>query len=313
MQEILIIGLVCLAVVAATSRTVQTWTTICESSSGAAKQILKSGEISCGTDSSGDVEITVHLDEEQQSMVGFGAGLPQASAYTLWRLKQQSQSSYQQVMDSLFSVEKGIGLNILRFPLGSCDFSMHNTSFDEYLNDYALQHFALDADTQYIVEVLKDAKQINPTLQLIGMSHLFSLSHSLYSLSFYTLYSRCFAATPWSAPSWMKVYGSLIAQSPSNTLIDSNEIFSSYAQYLLLSLQSFADIDLHIDYLTLQNEPLFGTSTEYPGMYLSASDSVRLAKTLRPLLQQAKFKTALLAYDHNWDHPEYVTEALTSG
>jgi glucosylceramidase len=117
-------------------------------------------------------------------------------------------------------------------------------------------------------------------------------------------------AVPWSAPSWLKVNGTLVAYSESNTLVDDDQVYSTYASYLKKSVDAFEAKGLRIQYLALQNEPLFGTSDQYPGMYLSAQNAAKLARVVRPLFRDSK--TKLLAYDHNWDHPEYVESVLNS-
>ncbi len=101
----------------------------------------------------------------------------------------------------------------------------------------------------------------------------------------------------------------LIGTSNSNTLVDDTSIYQTYANYFVRVLEAFEAEGLHIDYLTLQNEPLFGDSQEYPGMYLSAEQELRLAKILFPNIQGKNVK--LLGYDHNWDHPEYPQYLLS--
>lgn len=110
----------------------------------------------------------------------------------------------------------------------------------------------------------------------------------------------------------MKVKDTLIAMSEENTLVNDDAVYKAYANYLVKVSQAFADLGLPLQYMTLQNEPLFGTSTEYPGMYFSADSAVRLAKVLRPLLAADKSAPKLLSYDHNWDHPEYPLNNLAA-
>jgi O-glycosyl hydrolase len=43
-------------------------------------------------------------------------------------------------------------------------------------------------------------------------------------------------------------------------------------------LKAYANEGLKIDYFTLQNEPLFGTSDQYPGMYFTSDQAVRLGE-----------------------------------
>lgn len=264
----------------------QSWITTCNTTTGAVIDLLQPSTLSQQRNTNFNVTIEINANIEYQDMLGYGAGLPQASASVLISLKERNQTAYDMVLKKLFtSSEEGAKMNFLRFPIGSCDFSLTSTSttYDEVQGNYNLSYFAIDDDSQnYIVQVLKDVKAIRPDLKII--------------------------ATPWSPPSWLKVNDSLVAYSDNNTLIDTQEVYLTYTRYLVYSLLSFKQQGLFIDYLALQNEPLFGTGTEYPGMYLSTENAVRLAGYIAPEL--SVFQTQLLAYDHNWDVPSYPMSVL---
>lgn len=151
---------------------VKSWLTVADSATGAALQILHPRELSFDSSSDSAVEIEFDISRRLQPIVGFGAGLPQSSAHVLVQLKAAQPTLYQQVLTELFSSVNGAGLSILRFPIGSCDFSLHNTSYDEVAQDFALKHFSIDADSEKIVEVLQDVQKINSNLQIIGMVQL---------------------------------------------------------------------------------------------------------------------------------------------
>lgn len=275
---------------------VQNWLTQVDPSSGSALHLLEQLPDLTTTNKDGkrskDVtfSMTISMQTKMQKIVGYGAGLSQSSAYVLNSLKQRNATLYQETLQALFSPITGAGLRILRFPIGSCDFSLRNTSYDEYQDDYDLTHFAVDADSQAIISVLLDVRAVNKDLIII--------------------------ASPWSAPSWLKTFDTLIAYSNSNTLTNDEKTYQTYAKYLSKVLQTFSVYNVPIDYLTLQNEPLFGTGSEYLGMYLSSEQAVKLAAYLTPLLKAGKTdktpKTKLLAYDHNWDHPEYPMDFFSS-
>lgn len=229
-----------------------------------------------------DLSISINLSQKFQNILGYGAGLPQSSAYVLSKLKVYSLETYEYVMNNLFSNSNGSGLSILRFPMGSCDFSLTNTSYDEFKDDYNLSYFEIDDDSKIIISVLQDALKINPDITLI--------------------------ASPWSAPSWLKEWNSLLGLSPENTLLSTDEAYNTYANYFKLTYEKFLSYGLKISYFTLQNEPLFGDNKQYPGMYFTAENEYRLGLLVSKLLGD---KVKLLAYDHNWDHPEYPLEILS--
>lgn len=229
-----------------------------------------------------DMNILINPLIQYQHITGYGAGLPQSSAYVLLKLKEYSESTYENTLKKLFDKSDGAGLNILRFPLGSCDFSMTNTSYDEYYNDYSLKYFQIDHDSQLIIELLHDILKINPNIVLI--------------------------ASPWSSPSWLKEWNSLLGLSEENTLLSTEEAYQTYANYFKQTYDAFRSQGLNIQYFTLQNEPLFGDNKQYPGMYFTAENEYRLGLLVKELLGD---EVKLLAYDHNWDHPEYPLEILS--
>ncbi len=234
--------------------------------------------------------VDIDFSVKYQKILGFGAGLPQSSAYVLSMLKEKNLALYDDVMQHLFNKSVGAGMNILRFPIGSCDFSLHNESYDEIKDDYDLNHFVLDIDSEkYIVNILLDALKINPKLTVM--------------------------ASPWSAPSWLKVFNTLLGMNNSNTLINSNEAYETYATYFVLVYEAYAAKGIHISYFMLQNEPLFGDNTQYPGMYFNSQQALRLGLLVRKKLNEKGYKShdiKLLAYDHNWDAPEYPLDVLHS-
>ncbi len=137
-----------------------------------------------------------------------------------------------------------------------------------------------------------------------------------------------FSATPWSAPSWLKVWKTLIGWNAENTLIDTDQVYNTYAKYFGKVLDVYASQGLTIQYMTLQNEPLFDNCWQYPAMYLSAYNAGRLAAKVKDVVSkqtselfasvflfyflfcQIGNRAKLLAYDHNWDHPEYPMEVI---
>jgi glucosylceramidase len=156
------------------SASVKSWLTQSDSNGNAISLLAPQPDISpSSTVRKNSVEIHISPASRLQQIEGFGAGLPQGSASVLYKLKQSNPSLYDYVINQLFSKEKGMGLNILRFPIGSCDFSMHNTSYDEFYWDWDLSHFAIDSDSEMIVSVLLDVQKINPDLVVIGELYLY--------------------------------------------------------------------------------------------------------------------------------------------
>lgn len=185
-----IVFCVCVSLLTAIANTetvkAKTWLTASDPSSAAAIHILQPGEMafakkSADTQKKGALNVQFDINQRLQPVVGFGAGLPQSSAHVLLELKKTQPALYEQVLIELFSPENGAGLSILRFPIGSCDFSLRNTSYDEVAQDFTLQHFKIDQDSEKIVQVLRDVRKINANLQVIGklLLYLYLFGHQI--------------------------------------------------------------------------------------------------------------------------------------
>lgn len=104
----------------------------------------------------------------------------------------------------------------------------------------------------------------------------------------------------------------MIPYTNDNTLIDNDQVYDTYARYFRDVIRVYRSRGLHIDYLTLQNEPLFGDSKEYPGMYLSADQARRLAQNVRKYISTEKEHVQILSFDHNWDQYAYPLQTSPS-
>ena len=183
-------------------------------------------------------------------------------------------------MTRLFSPAQGIGLSFLRQPIGSTDLSRGHYSFDDMpagQSDPQLQHFSIAHDQATVLPLVRQAISLNPAITIM--------------------------ATPWSAPGWMKTTDSM----DGGRLRE--EAMPVYASYLTRSVQAFNAAKIPVRYLTIGNEPLHDTS-DFPGTLIPAEQATRfIGNDLGPDLAKAGVTTRILAYDHNWDHPEYP-EAL---
>ncbi len=225
-------------------------------------------------------EIVVDTADRYQTMDGFGASLTDGSA---WLLQERlSEALRKQVMHQLFDPVHGAGLSFLRQPIGSTDLSRDTYSFDDMPkgeSDPTLEHFSTRHDDAYVFPVIREALQLNPSIIVM--------------------------ATPWSPPAWMKTGAN----------VDGGQLredsMATYAMYLVRSVQAFRDAGVPVRYLTVQNEPLNETKN-YPGTLLPAVQAARLIGSyLGPDLHKAGLDTKVLAYDHNWDHPEYPIAVLS--
>jgi glucosylceramidase len=234
------------------------------------------------THASSPAPLTITVDESSrfQTMDGFGISMTEGSAWLLH--DQMPPAMSRDVMTKLFDPSDGIGLSFVRLPIGSTDLSLNHYSYDDMpagQQDIELQHFSTAHDEAYVFPIMREALKLNPAITVM--------------------------ATPWSAPAWMKTHDSMIGGSLRE------EDMSAYAEYLVRSLQSFEKEGIPVKYLTVQNEPLHETE-DFPGTLMLAGQQKHLiGRYLGPDLHQAGLRTQVLAYDHNWDHPEYPIEVLS--
>ena len=236
----------------------------------------------------------VYLDETQvyQPIEGFGAATTDSAMYLLNEVAQPAQLS--QAMNNLFTRQgNGIGLSFLRNPMGASDLARSAYSFDDNSGqaDPTLAHFSIAHDQVDIIPLILKAKQLNPQIKVM--------------------------ANPWSPPGWMKDSGSMIGGS----LLSS--MYTPFANYFVDYLQAYAAAGVHVDYISLQNEPLY-VPADYPGMcmpaVLSSTDcptsqtnqATALFSYVAPALTAADLDTKVLVYDHNWDRPDYPENVLSN-
>lgn len=231
----------------------------------------ESGTASC--------EIELIENETYQEIDGFGASFTDSSAYLVHQVLDREQR--EEVMHKLFHPEEGIGLSVLRNPMGASDYARTVYSYNdmpEHKIDPELEHFSIAHDEEDIIPLLKQAVALNPQVKLF--------------------------ASPWSAPGWMKTSGTMIGGELRP------EYYSAYAQYFVKYIQAYKGHELPIYAVTPQNEPLY-EPMHYPSMLMTAEPQAKFIKDhLKPAFVKHGISTKILSYDHNWDRPDYPLMVL---
>lgn len=244
---------------------------------GTPYQLSRQPDLTAGS-ASGTATITADTGTRYQSVMGVGSSLEESTIYNLSRMSPAARDA---ALHKLVDPVSGAGFNVARIPLGTSDFTARTFyTYDDGAPDPTLSRFSIQHDIDYnIIGVLREAKAINPDLQLFG--------------------------SVWSPPAWMKTNNSLIGGS----LPDSN--IGVLATYLRKAVTAYAAQGLPLTALTLQNEPLF-SPPDYPGMTLTADQERRLAVALRGELNaNGAASTKIWAFDHNFsDGASYTSGVL---
>ena len=257
---------------------------VVESSEELRETLQEKPALTFGATRTPNLTITVNDAVKYQQMDGFGASLTDSSAWLIWNKLTEPQRK--EAMQMLFSPTKGIGLSILRQPMGASDFALTEYSYDDLppgqpfgTSDPDLKHFSIEHDRAYILPLLREALGLNPNLKIF--------------------------ASPWSPPGWMKTSGSMTQ----GALLSS--AYPAFAQYFVRFIKEYEAAGIPIYAITMQNEPKF-IPNDYPGMIFTAPEQKEvLANYVGPAFRDAKLKTKILVFDHNWDLIEYPLEVLS--
>ena len=242
---------------------------------------------------------TITVDDVQrfQEIDGFGASLTDSAGWLF--AKKLSPAEVDRTFRELFGRKDGIALSFLRQPVGSSDLAATFYSFDdlcqqdkkacttpEGVSDPELKRFSLKHDEEYILPQLRKALAIKPDLHIM--------------------------LTPWSAPGWMKTDNTMLGSVPDEKHPSSlrKEFYPAFAAYLAKTVTGYQAAGVPIYALTVQNEPLYAP-TNYSGMQMLAAEQADFfGNYLGPALKAAGVAPKVMAYDHNWDRPDYPETVL---
>jgi glucosylceramidase len=217
------------------------------------------------TTSSAD-QLRLNLGAKFQQILGFGGAFTDAACYTFNRL---TPGAREQLFHELFHPSE-MGLSIGRVCVGSSDYSTKVYSYDDGEPDPDLKRFSIEHDREYILPVLRQARQVNPALFLFS--------------------------TPWSPPGWMKFNNSMLGGSMRN------HYFAAYANYYLKFLQSYAAEGVPVQALTSQNEVDTDQDGRMPACAWPQEYEIQFIRDhLGPLLESSGQSTKIWILDHNYD------------
>ncbi|KAL7941315.1 glycoside hydrolase family 30 protein [Trichoderma barbatum] len=206
----------------------------------------------------------------KQTIKGFGAAVTDGTVTAFNKLNASLRT---QLFNELMT-PAGLNFNLLRHTIASSDLSADPAyTYQDNVNSFGLG----DRGTA-MVSMLANFRRLQPQLTIVG--------------------------SPWSAPGYMKVKGTLIGGGTAGNKL--NHAFEdAYAQYFVKYIQAYEAGGAHIDVITLQNEPL-NNKDDMPTMEIQASEAGALIRDkIGPALRAAGLNTQIWGWDHNQNNYGY--------
>ena len=224
---------------------------------------------------SGTDQIQLNPGVKFQEILGFGGAFTDATCYMF---NQLAPPAREQLFHEMFHPSE-MGLNVGRVCVGSSDYSTRVYSFDDGEADPELTRFSIAHDREYILPILRQARQVNPDIFLFS--------------------------SPWSPPGWMKFNGSMLGGTMRKYY------FAVYAQYYLKFLQAYAAEGVPVQALTSQNEVDTDQDGRMPACIWAQEYEIQFVRDhLGPLLESTGTPTKIWILDHNYNLWGRVIDSL---
>lgn len=201
-----------------------------------------------------------------QTIEGFGGALTDAAAETIYKLSKENQ---EKIFTAYFDKEKGIGYNLFRTHINSCDFSSESYAYSEVDGDVNLEHFTIEKDKQYRIPLIKEAiKRVGSDFKLL--------------------------ASPWSPPAWMKTNNHMLQGGKLK-----KEYYQTWADYFVRFIQEYKNEGIPTWAITVQNEPM-AVQTWESCIYTAEDERDFVKNNLGPTLEKASLSDVkVVVWDHN--------------
>ena len=203
--------------------------------------------------------INIYPEITYQSIIGFGGAFTESAGFAYSKLSNEKQSD---LLNDFFS-STGLNYSIGRLPIGSSDFSVKSYS---YAKKSDLSDFSINRDKEYLLPFLQEAMS-KRTLKLL--------------------------ASPWSPPAFMK----------SNKMLKLggkllNKYKQTWADYLVKYVRAYQNEGIHIDFMTVQNEPN-ATQIWESCLYSPEEEASFAVNYLYYSFVKNNIDTKILIWDHN--------------
>ena len=227
-------------------------------------------------------EIKIVVDEtmKYQEMDGFGISITEASSHLCEKVL--SKEKREAVLKDIFDAETGIGVSMIRQPIGASD---HVTK---------PYHFAKEeqADDLPNFDFSFEEKEILPTV----ISAIKIAKREVKIL-----------VAPWSAPAWMKTNDSELGLNIKTCMPGflKEDKYLAYATYITKFIQGYEQKGLKVYGVSPVNEPDFANYS-WPTMPMTSNQaSTFVADYLYPELEKHQLSPKIMCWDHNFDSFNY--------
>jgi len=216
-----------------------------------------------------ETDVCVFIDpvHQFQTIMGFGGAITDASAETFAKLPADKQ---EEILKAYYDTVDGIGYNIIRTNIGSCDFSSGSYTYVSD-SDTSLQTFSVNHDEQFKIPLIKKANE-----KLNGKMVLF--------------------ASPWSPPAWMKDNNDLLHGGKLKP-----EYYQTWANYFVKFINAYEQRGMPVWGVSSQNEPMAKQIWE-SCIYTAEEERDFIKNNLGPTLAKQNLKDKkIVGWDHNRD------------
>lgn len=210
--------------------------------------------------------VFVYPDKQYQTFMGIGGAITDASAEVFAALPEARQNEF---LDAYFDKQKGLGYNIIRTNMNSCDFSSGSYTYVQE-GDKELKTFDIAHDRKFKIPLIKKA---------------IAKAKDAY-----------FYFSPWSPPAFMKTNNDVLHGGKLKP-----EYYQSWADYYVKFTEQYQKEGIPVWGMSIQNEPMAIQRWE-SCIYTAEEERDFLKNHLGPTLQKAGFADKkIIVWDHNRD------------
>jgi glucosylceramidase len=262
---------------------------------GAPEHMKDEGPVAVSTTlpDAGATTVTVDTTTTNQTIIGFGAAITEATATVVSSLPAAQQ---QEIVNAYWGTgPQSSGYTIARTHIGSCDFALTQYSFDDTCGGPS-------------TSARPPCTTADPTLAQFSIAHDTTVTPGVPGSGVLVPFLKSAIAasggvlrvlgSPWSAPGWMKSNGQMQGTGGDDgTLMPM--YYGAYAEYLSKYIQAYKAAGVPIWAITPQNEALgVGASRESMAWTPQTMDTW-IGTSMGPTFMNDGVNPLVFIYDHN--------------